>query len=164
MDCTLSTCSCASDKSIHKIVLLKDWLDTLKELDIQLQADHAECCTELDAITMKFHAKSCDDHAPFELSWKMSTTASSSQPSHSSSKDYPLKLMWGRAIASQQQQLHQMPQTLHLSHERWQSLKGQVWLPKRNQVPTHHPSHCGCLSLHQWEQEGEKTHSHHHFC
>ena len=53
MDCTLSTYSHVSNKNIHKIVSFKDWLDVLKELDTQLQADHAECHAELKIITQR---------------------------------------------------------------------------------------------------------------
>ena len=90
MDRTLSTRSRTSDKNIHKITLFKAWLDALKELDTQLQANHAERRTELEAITQKICAKSCDDRALLEPSHKSNTAASN--PTRTNSKDYPPKL------------------------------------------------------------------------
>ena len=91
MDHTLSTCSHISNENIHKIVPFKEWLDALKELDTQLQADCAECCAKLESITQRIWSKTHDDHSLSEPSCILNTTATSSYPSHTSSKDYPPK-------------------------------------------------------------------------
>ena len=41
MDITLARCACVCDKKLHLIIGFQPWLDAIKELNIDLQA---ECC------------------------------------------------------------------------------------------------------------------------
>ena len=51
MDLTLARCARARDKKLHLIVEFQPWLNALKELNTDLQAERAECCSELEAMT-----------------------------------------------------------------------------------------------------------------
>ena len=51
MDLTLARRTRARDKKLHLIVEFQPWLDALKELDTDLQAERAECRSELEAMT-----------------------------------------------------------------------------------------------------------------
>ena len=59
MDLTQARQACAHDKQIHLIAGFQPWLDALKELDTDLQAEHH---AELEAKMKYMHHKSHDDH------------------------------------------------------------------------------------------------------
>ena len=92
MDKTLNKWAHATDKNIHNIVCLPQWIDALKELDNQLQDECAECPTELEAITQKLHARSRNDHSLTEPSQKLNAASTISSSITQAHKDYPPKL------------------------------------------------------------------------
>ena len=97
MDLTLARCTIACDKKLHLIVKFQPWLDALKELNTDLQAECAECRSELEAMTKAMRNKSRDDRRLSDPSRKYNTAPSKSipsanAPSHLNSKDYPPKL------------------------------------------------------------------------
>ena len=47
---TLARCTHAHDKKLHLIAEFQPWLNALKELATDLQAEHAECHSELEAM------------------------------------------------------------------------------------------------------------------
>ena len=51
MDLTLARCTRARDKKLHLIAEFQPWLDALKELDTDLQAERAEHRSELEVMT-----------------------------------------------------------------------------------------------------------------
>ena len=48
MDPTLARCAHAHDKKLHLITQFQPWLDALKELDTNIQAERTECRAELE--------------------------------------------------------------------------------------------------------------------
>ena len=97
MDLTLARCARACDKKLHLIIEFQPWLDALKELDTDLQAERAEHCSELEAMTKAMRNKSCDDRGLSDPSHKYNTAPSKSIPSANAPsclnlKDYPPKL------------------------------------------------------------------------
>ena len=97
MDLTLARHAQACDKKLHLIVKFQPWLNALKELDTDLQAECAECHSELEAMMKAMQHKSRNDRGPSNPSHKYNTAPSKSvpstnAPSHLNSKDYPPKL------------------------------------------------------------------------
>ena len=100
MDLTLARCTCVHDKKLHLIIGFQPWLDAIKELDIDLQAECMEGRAELEIMMESLHLKSCDDHTLSKPSRKYNSINSSSTksaaplnaPSCQNSKDYPPKL------------------------------------------------------------------------
>ena len=97
MDLTLVRRTRAHDKKLHLIVEFQPWLDALKELDTDLQAERAERHSELEAMTKAMWNKSHDDHGLSNPSCKYNAAPSKSipsanAPSRLNSKDYPPKL------------------------------------------------------------------------
>lgn len=158
---TISTHSCESDKNFHKIILFEDWLDTLKEFDIQLQADHTimqswmwlQWNSKPGLMMIVPSLNHLTKWTPLDLPLNPLTTTPKT-----------LKLMHeeGQLLVNNDG-CTKCHKTLCLPHQRQQSLKGQMELPKGNWIPTHHPSHSGCCLPCQWEQKGEKICSDHHF-
>ena len=60
MDLTFARCAHAHDKKLHLIVGLQPWLDAIKELDIDLQAEHTEHHAELEVMMKSLHLKVID--------------------------------------------------------------------------------------------------------
>ena len=99
MDLTLARCTHACDKKLHLITQFQPWLNALKELDTDIQAEHAEHHAELEAMMKSMQQKSCDDCTLSDPSHKYNTSFTPSKsvppsnaPSHLGSKDYPPKL------------------------------------------------------------------------
>ena len=97
MDLTLARRARACDKKLHLIIKFQPWLDALKELDTDLQAECAERHSELEAIMKAMQHKSHNDRGLSDPSRKYNTAPSKSvpstnAPSHLNSKDYPPKL------------------------------------------------------------------------
>ena len=99
MDLTLARHTHAPDKKLHLITQFQPWLNALKELDTDIQAERAEHCAELEAMTKSMQKKSCNDCTLSNPSRKYNASSASSKsvpqsnaPSHLSSKDYPPKL------------------------------------------------------------------------
>ena len=99
MDLTLARCTHACDKKLHLITQFQPWLNALKELDTDIQAEHAEHHAELEAMMKSMQQKSCNDCTLSDPSHKYNTSFTPSKsvppsnvPSHLGSKDYPPKL------------------------------------------------------------------------
>ena len=99
MDLTLARHAHAHDKKLHLIAHFQPWLDALKELDTNIQAERAEHHAELEAMMKSMRQKSRDDCTLSDPSCKYNASSAPSKsmppsnvPSCLGSKDYPLKL------------------------------------------------------------------------
>ena len=99
MDLTLARRAHACDKKFHPITEFHPWLNALKELNTDIQAECAEHCAELEAMTKSICHKSHDDCMLSDPSRKYNIPSAPSKsitpsntPSCLSSKDYPPKL------------------------------------------------------------------------
>ena len=99
MDLTLARHAHAHNKKLHLITHFQPWLDALKELDTNIQAERAEHHAELEAMMKSMRQKSHDDCTLSDPSCKYNASSAPSKsmppsnvPSCLGSKDYPLKL------------------------------------------------------------------------
>ena len=96
---TLARCACACDKKFHLIMEFQPWLEALKELNTDLQAEHTKHCAELEAMTKSMCNKACDDCTLSDPSCKYNnplnstsgkSAPSSNAPPHHNLKDYQI--------------------------------------------------------------------------
>ena len=93
MDLTLARCTRAHDKKLHLIVGFQPWLDAIKELNIDLQAECVEHCTELEVMMKSLCLKSHDNCTLSEPSRKYnSINPLSTKVCHSIEHTFPPKL------------------------------------------------------------------------
>ena len=101
IDLTLARHTHAHDNKLHLIIGFQPWIDAIKELDIDLQAECAKHCAELKGMTKSLCLKSHDDCTLSKPSHKYNNSMNSSStksatplnaPPCQNSKDHPPKL------------------------------------------------------------------------